>query len=170
MGALRNIDMLARYTQWANRRLYQALDTMQEADLKMPGPGRRHGMAHVLGHMYVVDRIWKGHLLGHEHGFNSRSLPQYIPCAELASLQEQEDTWYLRYIQSLPEKHLDESVAFRFVDGGEGCLSRGDMLLHVMNHKTYHRGYVADMLYGLGFKPPTLDLPVFLRDFPQHGS
>ncbi len=40
------------------------------------------------------------------------------------------------------------------------------MLLHIANHKTYHRGYVADMLYESGLRPPTMDLPVFLRDAP----
>jgi uncharacterized damage-inducible protein DinB len=59
-------------------------------------------------------------------------------------------------------------VNFRFVDGGAGAMTRGDMLLHVVNHKTYHRGYVADMLYQAGSRPPVMDLPVFLRDVPQH--
>lgn len=169
MGALRNIGMLTRYTQWANQRLYQALQAVDEPDQKAPCPGRPQGMAGVLGHMLVVDRIWKGHLLGRDHGFTSRSATQYTPCAELAGLQAQEDSWYTDYARSLTEQDLQENVAFRFIDGGEGCLGRGDMLLHVVNHKTYHRGYVADMLYGLGLKPPTLDLPVFLRDVPQPG-
>jgi uncharacterized damage-inducible protein DinB len=43
-------------------------------------------------------------------------------------------------------------------------MRRGDILLHIANHKTYHRGYVADMLYESGLKPPTMDLPVYLRD------
>ena len=43
-------------------------------------------------------------------------------------------------------------------------MTRGDMLLHVVNHKTYHRGYVADMLCQVPARPPTMDLPVFLRD------
>jgi uncharacterized damage-inducible protein DinB len=48
---------------------------------------------------------------------------------------------------------------------------RGDeMLLHVVNHSTYHRGYVADMLYESGSRPPTLDLPVFLRDAFSQGA
>ncbi len=45
-------------------------------------------------------------------------------------------------------------------------MTRGDMLLHVVNHKTYHRGYVADRLYQAGSRPPVMDLPVFLRDAP----
>jgi len=40
----------------------------------------------------------------------------------------------------------------------------GEMLLHVVNHGTYHRGLVADMMYQAGVTPPTTDLPVFLRD------
>lgn len=34
------------------------------------------------------------------------------------------------------------------------------------NHKTYHRGYVADMFYQVPQKPPTMDLPVVFRDVP----
>ena len=41
------------------------------------------------------------------------------------------------------------------------------VLLHVANHKTYHRGYVAVVLYQLGGRPPVMDLPVFLRDAPR---
>jgi uncharacterized damage-inducible protein DinB len=36
----------------------------------------------------------------------------------------------------------------------------------VINHKTYHRGFVADMLCQAGVRPPVMDLPVFLRDAP----
>jgi uncharacterized damage-inducible protein DinB len=64
----------------------------------------------------------------------------------------------------LTEQAHDESVPFTFVDGGAGIMTRGEMLLHVVNHKTYHRGYVADLLYQIGSRPPVMDLPVFLRD------
>lgn len=168
MGALRNIEMLARYTQWANERLYGALATLEEPVLQAPHPGGRPGgMAGVLGHMLVVDRIWKGHLQGQDHGFTSRTLEHSPACAQLAAMQAEEDGWYQRYAQAQTEETLAGKIDFRFVDGGAGCMRRGDILLHVINHKTYHRGYVADMLYGLGLKPPTLDLPVFLRDAEQ---
>jgi uncharacterized damage-inducible protein DinB len=35
-----------------------------------------------------------------------------------------------------------------------------------VNHKTYHRGQVADMMYQVPARPPVTDLPVFLRDVP----
>ena len=36
-------------------------------------------------------------------------------------------------------------------------------LLHVANHATYHRGYVAVIMYQAGVPPPTNDLRVFLK-------
>jgi uncharacterized damage-inducible protein DinB len=42
-------------------------------------------------------------------------------------------------------------------------MTRRDILLHVANHGTYHRGNVAAMMYQAGVAPPTTDLPVFLK-------
>lgn len=38
------------------------------------------------------------------------------------------------------------------------------MLLHIVNHKTYHRGNVAEMMYLAKRKPPTIDLNVYLKE------
>lgn len=45
-------------------------------------------------------------------------------------------------------------------------MTRRDILLHVVNHATYHRGHAADILYYLDVFPPTTDLPVFLQERP----
>jgi uncharacterized damage-inducible protein DinB len=38
------------------------------------------------------------------------------------------------------------------------------MLLHVVNHTSYHRGFVADLFYQVPARPPITDLTVYLRD------
>jgi len=44
-------------------------------------------------------------------------------------------------------------------------MTRGEILLHIVNHTTYHRGFVADLFYQVrGARPPTTDLPVYLRE------
>ena len=43
-------------------------------------------------------------------------------------------------------------------------MTRGDILLHIVNHKTYHRGWVADMFFQENVRPPATDLPVYLRE------
>lgn len=161
---LRDIRMLMRYTAWANARLYDTLEAAQSIIIQEPRPGRPAGLISTLAHMYVVDRIWRGHLEGRVHGFRTRNLDPSPPLGELRQTQMAEDQWYISFVDLQSEETLSQVVDFKFVDGGPGSLSRGDMLLHVFNHKTYHRGYVADMLYESGLKPPTMDLPVFLRD------
>jgi uncharacterized damage-inducible protein DinB len=43
-------------------------------------------------------------------------------------------------------------------------MTRGQILLHVINHTTYHRGFVADLFFQVPARPPTTDLPVYLRE------
>ncbi len=154
----RPLRILTRYTRWANQRLFAALATQASNGTT--------DMLKILAHANIVDQIWRGHLLDRPHGFTSR-VAQVIPSlSDLAASQCELDSWYIDYADQLSADQLDEVVNFQFVDGGDGAMSRGDMLLHVANHKTYHRGYVAQMLYGIGSRPPVIDLPVFLRDFP----
>jgi len=161
LSVLTHLRMLTRYAAWANARLFDAL-----ASLPDDAPARPR-IVKTLNHAWVVDRIWKAHLEGVQHGFTDRNTETQPPLASLREAQAQSDGWYIAYADALGEAAHDEIVHFQFVDGGAGAMSRGHMLLHVVNHKTYHRGYVAEMLYAMGGKPPVMDLPVFLRDAPQ---
>ena len=73
----------------------------------------------------------------------------------------------MEYAATLSDAQSAERIEFPFVDGGTGVMSRGEMILHVVNHTTYHRGFVGDMMYQVPVFPPVTDLPVFLRDVPQ---
>jgi len=166
MSALRNIRMLTRYTAWANARLFDAMASLPEGQATAPRPTGFGNMVNTLNHAHVVDLIWKAHLEGKPHGFNARNTNKQPALETLREAQMEVDHWYIAYADGLSEVAHDEVVHFRFVDDAAGAMTRGDMLLHVVNHKTYHRGYVADMLYQASSRPPTMDLPVFLRDVP----
>jgi uncharacterized damage-inducible protein DinB len=71
--------------------------------------------------------------------------------------------WYIDWSHRQSQASLDEAVNFTFIGGEKGSMSRGDMLLHVVNHATYHRGWVAEMFFQVPAKNPTTDLPVFLK-------
>jgi len=166
MDSLRHIRMLARYSAWAHARLFETLSGLPAPEIEAPGGGAG-SILKTLNHMHVVDRIWQAHLEGREHGYAARNTDVLPPLPELAAAQRELDEWYVAYAQALSPESCAEVVHFKFVGGGPGAMTRGDMLLHVVNHKTYHRGYVAEMLYRGGRKPPTMDLPVYLRDVVQ---
>jgi uncharacterized damage-inducible protein DinB len=72
--------------------------------------------------------------------------------------------WYVDYAANLEPETADEVVDFTFIGGGDGAMSRRDILIHVVNHTTYHRGHIGTMIYEIPAEPPTTDLPVFLRE------
>ena len=84
--------------------------------------------------------------------------------AELRAAQIEIDQWYIEYSDDVQDSRCGEVVNFSFIGGGSGSMSRGDILLHVINHTTYHRGHIGCMIYQVPAEPPTTDLPVFLRE------
>jgi uncharacterized damage-inducible protein DinB len=163
MGARSHLCMLARYTAWADEVLYDALSRVPEAMVSAVRPGPLGGMAGVMGHIYVVGLIWKAHLTGQAHGFTTRRLDEPLALPELRRRQAEVDQWTIAFTEAQSDESLAREIRFQFIGGGDGVMRVDEMLLHVATHATYHRGYVADMLYGSGATPPTMDLPVYLR-------
>jgi uncharacterized damage-inducible protein DinB len=164
MLGIRNIQMLTQYAKWANQTLFDALKMLPNEEVIKERKTGAGSLLKTLSHIYAIDQIWKGHLLGQNHGYHTRNLLEIPSLDQLTTMQSVSDNWYIDYANTLTPQMHDESLVFAFVDGGKGEMTRGDMLLHVMNHKTYHRGYVAQMMYESSYRPPVIDLPVFLRD------
>jgi uncharacterized damage-inducible protein DinB len=156
--------MLVRYNAWADKLIHAAVGTLPAGEAEKPRQSVFKSMAHTLNHVYVIDRIFQAHLEGREHGYKARNTETHPPLAELARLQQEIDDWYIRWADGLNDAALGDKVSFTFVGGGEGVMTRGEILLHIVNHTTYHRGFVADFFYQVPARPPTTDLTVFLRD------
>ena len=160
---------LMRYKAWADELVFAAAAKLPEAELTAPRKIIFGNMLRTLNHVHAMDAVWRAHLEGRPHGYTTRN-PQACPSfAELREAQKAMDAWWVGYADSLPEAKQDEAVNFRFIGGGQGSMTRRDILLHVANHGTYHRGNVASMMYQAGSPPPTTDLPVFLKR-PSPGS
>jgi uncharacterized damage-inducible protein DinB len=157
------LGSLVRYKAWANELLFPVLAKLPEAELTAPRPIVFGSILRTLNHTYSMDVVWQANLEGRPHGYTTRNPPTSPPLAELREAQKQVDAWYVAFADSLSEAQRSEKVRFRFIGGSEAELSREDIVLHVVNHGTYHRGNVAAMMYALGVPPPTTDLPVFLR-------
>ncbi len=126
--------MLARYNHWANKLIFDAVAELPQGEATKERPSLFKNMVHTLNHNYVIDLIWQAHLEGREHGFGARNT-------------------------------LGEDVHFTLIGGNKGVMTRAEILLHVVNHTSYHRGFVADLFYQVpGARPPTTDLPVYLRE------
>ena len=83
---------------------------------------------------------------------------------ELWKAQQAVNQWYIDWSERQSAQSLDETVRFQFIGGERGAMTRGDILLHVVNHATYHRGWIAEMFFQVPARNPTTDLPVYLRN------
>jgi uncharacterized damage-inducible protein DinB len=165
MTELATAQMLTRYNAWANQLFFDAVQQLPEPEATKPRVSLFSNMVHTLNHNYVIDRIFRAHLLNVEHGYERRNTDA-PPLSELWRAQQELDTWYVEYFARVSEEALSEKVHFTFVGGGEGVMTRSEILIHVVNHTSYHRGFVADLFYQVPATPPVTDLPVFLRE--QH--
>ena len=160
---MNHLQTLTRYKAWANSLLFSALSELPEHELTAGRPIVFGSILRTLNHVYAMDQVWQAHLQGVAHDLTTRNPEDWPPLDKLRVFQQAIDKWYIDYADSLREAEHDERVAFTFIGGTDGSMSREAILLHVVNHATYHRGHVADMMYECSMNPPTTDLPVFLK-------
>ncbi len=154
---------LTRYAQWADGKIYDVVSRLPPQELVKPQKIVFGSLIRTLEHAYAMDVVWQAHLQGKAHGFTTRQPQLHSDLAELRAAQLELDQWYVRQAEEMSDTAAGEVVNFTFIGGSSGSMTRADIVLHVVNHKTYHRGHVADMLFQIPVQPPTTDLPVFLR-------
>jgi uncharacterized damage-inducible protein DinB len=169
-GAARDtLKMLVRYKAWANGLTFDSVMALPAGEALRARQTRFGNMVHTLNHAYVIDDIFRHHLQGKKHGYTARNTDHTPELADLWEAVQDMDRWYIGLVDTWTEHDLATPVRFEFVGGGEGLMTQGDIVLHVVNHATYHRGFVGDMMYQVPFTPPSNDLPVFLRDHYRQG-
>jgi uncharacterized damage-inducible protein DinB len=154
--------LFAAYRAWADRLTYDAVAALPQGEAEKQRPTLFKTMIGTLNHNYLVDRIWQAHLEGREHGFTARNLILHAALPALRAAQDEINRWFVDWSAAQSDASLAEIVRFRFIGGAEGAMSRGAILLHVVNHATYHRGWIAEMFFQVPARNPTTDLPVFL--------
>jgi uncharacterized damage-inducible protein DinB len=160
------VQMLAEYRAWADRVMFEAVATLPPGEASKERNTLFKTIIGTLNHIYVVDLIWHAHLEGREHGFKSRKLSPHSELPELWTAQQKINNWVIDWSKAQSEGSLDEKVPFTFVNGTKAVMTRGEMFLHLVTHDSYHRGWVAEMIFETGAEPPQTDLSVFLCDAP----
>lgn len=151
MSAQTLLASLYRYKAWADECLLAALATLRDTG----PPDEYRTAARVFDHACTVDRIFVANLQQLPHGLAATGAPEAPPLEELAAAVRQTDRWYLDHVARLGPQELTDMLAFTFTDGTEGCMSREEMLAHVVTHAGYHRGEVGRILTRLtGTSPP----------------
>ncbi len=144
------LTSLFQHKAWSNQRLIEALRAA-------PGDVDRRQFAVVLftfEHTSIVDRIFKAHLSGQQHDFPSVVSGRLPDLDALSATMAETDQWYLDYVGGVSQDELNTPVAFTFLDGDEGLMTKAEMLAHIISHGAAHRGQVGKMLEALSIAGP----------------
>ena len=160
---------LFEYNSWANRRTLEACSILstQELtrDLRSSFPSVRDTLAHIL----LVEWLWLERWLGRSH-------TTYPPMEEFSDLAVVRARWaeierdLLNFVNSRTPGDLARRVEYRNTKGVAYSNALWEMMQHLVNHGTYHRGQVATLLRQLGQTPNAEDLNVFYRAPAKHAS
>ena len=158
------LKMLMNYKIWADEITYDSVLKLPEAEITKIRESNFKTIIHTLNHIYVVEDIFKAHLTGSKHSYTTRNTDETPPIQKLWNATKAMNGWYLDLVERSSQDELSTIIEFEFVGGGNGRMSREEIILHIVNHATYHRGFVSNMMYQIPAKIPANDLPVFLRD------
>jgi uncharacterized damage-inducible protein DinB len=146
--------------RWADRGLYEAVgqnsDRLSKVDTFL--------MLRVLDHIHTVDRIFQHHLQRLPHNFTAPRSETMPELQVLADGMREVDDWYVAYVRGLTEDDFDQVLDFVFTGGKPARMTRGEIILHVCLHGTYHRGNAGALLQLRGLTPSRDAITDFLED------
>lgn len=134
------LNRLFRYKAWANDELLTALATLGDETPVTPLAIK------ALSHSHVVDRIFAAHLRRRDHTYTSANLSEMPTLKDLSADIRTSDREYVDYVSMLDGEQLAERLDFTFTDGAPGCMSREEMLMHLITHGVGHRGQVSAVM------------------------
>ena len=167
---LEELLKLVKYKSWANEITFSSLSKVADTELHKQRETNFKNIPSTLNHVYIVDDIFKAHLLGETHNYQYRNTEGYPDFPKLWEQQKTIDQWYVDFILNITDKDIYKVINFTYVGGGKGEMSVSEIIFHIVNHGTYHRGFVSDMMYQIPVTPPANDLTVYLRDVHKRNA
>lgn len=145
------LQNLARYDGWADEQLIQSLKGPAEGDERV---------IHLAGHLLAAKRVWLSRIRG-EDTFTYDLWPKYSVVDFAVRLREL-DQEMLAFVSS-PQENFDRIVHYRNQTGNYFDTRLSDILIHVVNHATYHRGQLATAVKNAGGTPAVTDYIAWVR-------
>lgn len=159
---IEHFNWTANYNRWANDRIYAAALCLPEAELLRPVGAFFHSLLGTLNHLLVTDRVWLARLEGSEVPSCSLDRILFADLHALAHARREEDQRLMRWFEGKDEFAVTEDCTFQMMNGRSVSFRIDQLLSHLFNHQTHHRGQAHVCLTTLSSsEPPVLDLLAF---------
>lgn len=159
-----DVMILIDYNYWARDRLLDAVRQLTPEQFTRDLGSSFRSVRDTVAHLHAAEWIWYQRWIG--------ASPAGLPPADrFPDLAAAESAWrdmeaqVRAYFEPLDDQALTRVIEYKAPTGVPSAQPLWQMLQHVVNHGSYHRGQVTTMLRQLGATPPkALDLMAFYRE------
>jgi uncharacterized damage-inducible protein DinB len=163
MLAKEDVSRLLRYTVWANHRAMRVAATLAVDDFKRDLGGSHGGVRGTLAHMLWTELVWLERLKG-------LPTPPRTDESEFADIVALRDRWAVleqhrqAWFEALPAASVADTVHYKTTEGVASSNPLWQILQHMANHSTYHRGQLTSFYRQLGARPVSTDMIAWDRE------
>jgi uncharacterized damage-inducible protein DinB len=160
---LQDLRTLIDYHYWARDRMFEALDALTPEQAARTLGGSFASIHDTVAHLYAAEAAWYARWQGDSPG----ALLTGAAFPDLAAVRRawtEHEPKMRAFLEELGEAGIARVMAFKMLTGQPVSSPFWQMLQHIVNHASYHRGQVTTMLRQLGAQPAkSLDMIAFYR-------
>ena len=160
---LDDIKLLYEYDAWANRRIFDAVAALTTEQFTKPMQSSfssvRDTLTHIMGGKWLWLERWQGRTPG---AFPSPT--DYPDAASLRKRLEEVEQNLTAFVNGMTAERLASVDEYKTQTAGTFTCPLWQVMQHLVNHGTYHRGQVTTMLRQLGAKGVSTDMSFFYRE------
>ena len=158
-----DLRRLLDYTVWANRRVVRAAATLALDDFRRDLGSSHGGVRGTLTHMLWAEWLWLERFKGvaPTTRMDESEFKDVVALRERwRALERHRESW----LGALAPAAAGATVRYRTTEGKAYEAPLWQLVQHVANHASYHRGQVVTLLRLLGARPVATDLVAWDRE------
>src|SRR5437868_850312 len=156
------IKVLLDYHYWARNRMLAALDALTSEQFTQPIESSFKSIRDTAVHIMGAEAVWYSRWRGNPQAMLTTE--GFRDVASLRSAWRELESGVRAFFEGLGADEIETRIEYKSLKGEPHSSSFRQMLQHVVNHATYHRGQVTTMLRQIGVKvPESTDLIAFYR-------
>jgi uncharacterized damage-inducible protein DinB len=164
---LQDLRTLVDYHYWARDRLLEAIDPLTPEQFTRDLGSSFKSIRDTVAHIYAAEWAWYQRWQGQ----SPTALLSTDLFPDVAAVRRQwleHEAKMRAFVDGLGETGVTRVIDYTLLSGQRGASPIWQMLQHVVNHASYHRGQVTTMLRQIGAAPgKSMDLIAFHRTRPQ---
>jgi uncharacterized damage-inducible protein DinB len=150
------LNELFSHNYWARDRQLETCAELTQEQFLRPLANSFPSLRDTLAHLLAVEWLWLERWKGRSPRvvMSPEELPTVAAVRERWQAVEQE---MRQYLATLPAETLDQPMTCTSTRGNTWTYPLWRLMIHFLEHQTYHRGQVTALLRQLGVQPPKVD-------------